>query len=187
MPTVVIENISGIGLLEADTDIDVLLDGKKKLKFSRDAKVEFLVDEGAHTLQVRVGAVNSRPTTFRAEKGDVVGFDCSRSGMWNKYVVLTPLFHNRTHARFNIEANEVARVRQDMRGSIKGEQPHWSQILNVSHDASMEEIERAYQGLMKAYAPERMAQVPYEDSEAFERKGRLISEAYEAARNEKQR
>jgi hypothetical protein len=186
MPTVVIENISSIGLLRSDTEIVVLLDNKTKHSFNRDQKVEFLVEAGEHTLQVRVGGVHSLTTTFRAEKGDVIGFECSRAGMWQGHVVLTPLFHNRPHARFNIERNEIARENRDGQSSPKREPPHWSDILNVAPHAAMEEIEVAYQKLMKAYAPERFSEVPYEDSEAMERKGRLINEAYEAARNEKQ-
>jgi DnaJ domain len=186
MPTVVIENISSMGLLESDTNIIVLLDGEKKLKFSRDKKVEFLVEDGTHTLQVRVGGVQSLPTTFRAEKGDVIGFECSSSGMWQKQVVLTPLFHNRPHNRFDIEKNQVRRQESDAEITKKGEQLHWSKILNVSREATLKEIETAYQRLMKDYAPERMADVAYEDSEAMEHKGRLINDAYEAARNEKQ-
>jgi hypothetical protein len=186
MPTVVIENISGIGLLRSDTEIVVVLDGKTKLSFNRDQNVEFLVEAGEHRLQVRVGGVFSLPTAFRAEKGDVIGFECSRSGMWQKHVVLTPLFHNRAHARFNIEKNETGRENRDSQSATKSHHLHWSEILNVAPHASMEEIEVAYQKLMRAYAPERFSEVAYEDSEAMERKGRLINEAYEAARNEKQ-
>lgn len=186
MPTVVIENISSIGLLESDTDIVILLDGEKKLKFSRNKKVEFLIKGGTHTLQVRVGGVHSLPITFQAEKGDVIGFECSSAGMWQKQVALTPIFHNRPHSRFNIEENQIGREKRDSEITKKGEQSHWSKILNVAVDATLKDIETAYQKLMKDYAPERMADIAYEDSEEMERKGRLINEAYEVARKERQ-
>jgi hypothetical protein len=185
MPTVVMENISNMGLLESDTDIVVLLDGQKELKFSRDAKVEFLVEEGTHTLQVKVGSVHSLPTTFKAAKGDVVGFNCSRSGIWEKNVVLTPLFHNRPHNRFDIQETTFGKENLASHPSKKHEKLHWSEVLKVAPHASMEEIQTAYNKLMRAYSPENFAKVAYEDSESMERKGRAINEAYEAARNEK--
>lgn len=185
MPTVVMENISSMGLLESDTNIVVLLDGKKELKFSRDTKVEFLVEEGTHTLQVSVGSVHSLPTTFRAGKGDVIGFNCARSGIWEKNVVLTPLFHNRPRNRFNIETTKTSGEKPTSQSAAKQEPLHWSQILNVAPHTPMAEIEAAYNRLMKDYSPENFAKIAYEDSEAIERKGRLISAAYEAAKSEK--
>ena len=71
---VVIENASGMGLLESDTEIVTSLDDEWKLKFSRNRRVEFLAEAGKHTLHDRVGGVHSLPTKFRAETGDLIGW-----------------------------------------------------------------------------------------------------------------
>jgi DnaJ-class molecular chaperone len=99
--------------------------------------------------------------------------------------VLRSLFHNRPHDRFIIEENEIAPEEHDNYSSTNGLRAHWSTILHVAPHATMEEIRTAYQRLMRNYSPERFSQLAYEDSEAVERKDRLISDAYEAAKREK--
>jgi DnaJ like chaperone protein len=57
----------------------------------------------------------------------------------------------------------------------------WDEILNVSPDASMDEIRQAYRVLMSQYHPDKVARLGEDLKKLAERKSREITRAYRAA------
>lgn len=71
---------------------------------------------------------------------------------------------------------EQRRSQQDPEASAS-----WSEILNVSPDADIREIQRAYKTLMSQYHPDKVASLGLEVRELCERKTTEINTAYDRA------
>ena len=59
--------------------------------------------------------------------------------------------------------------------------PHWTSVLELSPDASVEEIRAAYRRLIGQYHPDKVASLGRELRELAEAKSRDIQLAYQAA------
>jgi DnaJ like chaperone protein len=63
--------------------------------------------------------------------------------------------------------------------------PHWSDVLEVARDASVEEIRAAYRRLISQYHPDKVATLGQALRELAEVKSRDITHAYQAAIRER--
>jgi DnaJ-class molecular chaperone len=59
--------------------------------------------------------------------------------------------------------------------------PHWSEVLEIAPDASVEEIREAYRRLISQYHPDKVASLGRELQELAETKSRDITSAYQEA------
>jgi DnaJ like chaperone protein len=66
-------------------------------------------------------------------------------------------------------------------GSHEAPPASWDEILNVSPDASMDEIRQAYRVLMSQYHPDKVATLGEDLKKLAERKSREITQAYRKA------
>jgi hypothetical protein len=66
-------------------------------------------------------------------------------------------------------------------GTPSSDAPEWHRALNVSADASVEEIQAAYQALMGQYHPDKVASLGAELKALAERKSSEITAAYRRA------
>jgi len=63
--------------------------------------------------------------------------------------------------------------------------PHWSQVLEVARDASVDEIRAAYRRLISQYHPDKVATLGQALRDLAEVKSREITHAYQAAIRER--
>ena len=64
--------------------------------------------------------------------------------------------------------------------------PHWSNVLEVSVNAGVDEIKRAYRARISRYHPDKVSALGPEFQEIAERKSKEINKAYDAAKRERQ-
>ena len=59
--------------------------------------------------------------------------------------------------------------------------PHWTQVLELPPDASLEQVREAYRRLISQYHPDKVASLGRELQELAEAKSKDIAVAYQAA------
>lgn len=59
--------------------------------------------------------------------------------------------------------------------------PHWTEVLGIGIDASIEDVRSAYKREMSRYHPDKVASLGVELRELAERKSKQIGEAYRQA------
>ncbi len=63
--------------------------------------------------------------------------------------------------------------------------PHWSTILKVSRDATLQEIQESYRSQISQYHPDKVSRLGEELRALAEKKSKEINAAYEQAAQEK--
>jgi DnaJ-domain-containing protein 1 len=179
MPRIFVENSSGFGHFG---DLKIVVDGKEKLKLSRNEKGDFTVRAGTHMLQARSGDLASDPVEFRAADRETLGFSCSVSGLLHRQLSVTALYHRRPIARFGAPVASKAEPPSPPTNSPKSE---WSSLFHVSDSASMDEIRKAYLKLIWKYHPDRVMNLPDEQKAAAAHAARMINIAYAAAKKQR--
>jgi hypothetical protein len=65
---------------------DIELDGTEIGSIELDGTFETTLEPGHHTLQMRRGRYSSRPESFDAAEGAVVGFRCHGAEVWPRWL-----------------------------------------------------------------------------------------------------
>jgi DnaJ-domain-containing protein 1 len=181
MPRLFVENNSPFGQVG---DIEIVLDGRRQLKLSRNETADIPIAAGAHTLQARAGNQFSDPLEFRAADRETLGFICSVSGFWNKRVLVAESYHRRPSERFGEATAPKVEPLPQGPASVKSD---WAVLLNVGDAASMEEIRRAYLKLIWQYHPDRLLNMSSEKRAAAEVAARQVNMAYNAAKKQRRK
>jgi hypothetical protein len=158
------------------------VDEKRCAKVSRNSRVEFAVDPGTHTIQARMGWVKSSPIKVMINLKDVVGFTCEGRGS-SSGITLKKAFHKSEPERSNANDKRTDRDEKTERRGVAS----WSLVLDVSADASMEEIRAAYLMRISEYHPDKVAALGKEIREVAERKSKEINAAYSIALEERRK
>jgi DnaJ domain len=160
------------------------VDGKRCAKVSRNSRVEFAVGPGIHTIQVRMARVKSSPIKVMINLKDVVGFACDLSGISSQPQISLK-------KAFAFQKNEPEGNKANGERADRAEKTHrrgvasWSMVLDISADASMEEIRAAYLTRINEYHPDKVAALGKEIREVAERKSKEINAAYSVALEER--
>ena len=160
------------------------VDGKRYAKVSRNSRVEFAIGPGIHTVQARMDWVKSPPVKVVINAKDVVGFTCGVSGSSSELQISLKKVFQKNEAEGN-KANSEQTDRAE-KTERRGGAP-WSLVLDVSADASMEEIKAAYLRRISEYHPDKVAALGKEIKEVAERKSKDINVAYSIAVEERGR
>lgn len=179
MPRIVVENRLPFSFFG---DLHILLDGRDQLKLGRNRVADFQTSPGIHVLQARSGDILADPLEFRAADRETLGFACSASGLWQKNISISTLYHRRPDDRFGGPTppkNEP--VQEPVTKS------DWAIVLNVADTASMDEIRRAYLRLIWKYHPDRTTNLAAEQRAAAEQAARAVNMAYTAAKKRRRR
>jgi DnaJ-domain-containing protein 1 len=179
MPRLFVKNNSPFGQVG---DVEVVLDGRRQLKLSRDETADIPISAGAHTLQARAGSLFSEPLEFRAADRETLGFTCSVSGFWSKRVSVAERYHRRPSERFGEPTAPKPEPPPQGQAAAKSD---WAVLLNVGDTASMEEIRRAYLKLIWQYHPDRLLNMSIEKRAAAEVAARQVNMAYNAAKKQR--
>ena len=133
------------------------VDGKRCAKVSRNSRVEFAIGPGTHSVQARMDWVKSSPFKVVINAKDVVRFTCQVSGTSSALQIsLKRVFH--TNEAGDSRANSEQADRDEKTERRGGDQTApWSLVLDVSADASMEEIRAAYLKRISEYHPDKVA------------------------------
>lgn len=175
MPRVVFENRLPFSFFG---DLQILLDGRDRLKLARNQVADFQIPLGVHVLQARSGDLLSDPVEFRIADRETLGFCCSVSGLWQKDLSIQTLYHRRPDDRFGGPVPPKAEQGQ----SPVVSRSDWARVLNVADTASMEEIRRAYLTLIWKHHPDRATNLPVDQRAAAEETARAVNMAYSAAK-----
>jgi DnaJ like chaperone protein len=160
------------------------VDGKRCAKVSRNSRVEFAIGPGIHTIQARMDWVKSSPVKVVINAKDAVGFTCQVSGNSSELQISLKKVFQKNEAGGSKANGEQAN--RDEKTERRGGTP-WSLVLDVSADASMEEIKAAYLKRISEYHPDKVAALGKEIREVAERKSKEINVAYSFALEERRK
>lgn len=156
--------------------VSVELNGRSLGTVGLNARYEYVIEAGSHTLQVRKGQSLSQLVSFRVAEHEVLNFRCTVHGLLRTSVHLLPLFRRDKSRRF------------DHHGSPHhGRRSHdllpWHVVLSVSQQAPMLEIKNAYLALIKNFHPERIRKLPEAQRKHAEDQAKILHAAYAEAKS----
>jgi DnaJ-domain-containing protein 1 len=128
--------------------------------------------------------IKSSPIKFTINSMDTVGFTCEVSGGSTELKIsLRKAFHRSEPKECKASGERTGRDGKTGRRAVTS----WSLVLDVSADASMEEIRAAYLKRISEYHPDKVAALGKEIREVAERKSKEINIAYSVALDERRR
>jgi len=168
--------------------IVIQVDGKRCAKVRLNTRVEFQIAPGVHSVQARMDWVKSMPIQVTVKDGDVIGFTCRASGNASTHQIsLHKVSHTSEATRDGQGRSEKAdrHEQTELRG---GDQlAPWNIVLEVSVDASVEEIRAAYLRRISEYHPDKVASLGREIREVAERRSKEINAAYSFAMEQRRK
>lgn len=104
------------------------------------------------------------------------------AGLFGGYWIVSKLFMANTDAAKPPPAQEQEREAPRSEQSKSGERPpppqNWSEVLGISSSAGLDEIRRAYRGMIVQYHPDKVASLGRELKDLAEAKSKQITMAY---------
>jgi len=159
--------------------IVIAVDGKRCAKVRPYARVECSIAPGVHSIQARMDWVKSMPIQVVVENGDVVGFRCRAFRDFS--ISLQKVFHTSAATPGSQGHGEKADRHEQTERRGGDRLAPWSKVLEVSVDASVEEIRAAYLKRISEYHPDKVASLGKEIREIAERRSKEINAAYSFA------
>lgn len=102
-------------------------------------------------------------------------------GLFLGYWVVSRFFSGSSRVGPRSGGTQEAGTEKDAQSSPAGPSPAWHEVLNVSPQATVEEIQHAYNALARRYPPNMAATLSPELRESAERKSKQIAVAYREA------
>lgn len=157
--------------------VSVLIDGETLGSIQCGQHRIFLVDLGSHNLQVKIGKKASEIITFRAIENDCLNFRCYVSGHFKKSIYLRALFRRQQSApRFS--SPNLPRF-----GRRYADMVPWHEVLQVSPQASFDEVTKSYLRLLREFQSEKLSDMNELDKEYALAQAKKISAAYADAKH----
>jgi hypothetical protein len=171
--TIVIET-ENKWIWEQAENVLIVLDGQTFDSIHCGKTGVFHVELGSHCLQAKCGNHPSEIINFRLQESDLLNFRCSVTGIFRVRVALRALFRRNVKPQFRTpNEHRFGRRFNDIMP--------WYEVLNVSHDASFEEITIAYKQLMDEFRFETIAGMEEVDKRYALSRIRKVNEAYAEA------
>jgi hypothetical protein len=152
----------------------MMLDGQTLDSILCGMRGVFHIELGTHSLQAKCGDHVSEIIYFRLQESDLLNFRCSVTGIFRVRVALRALFRRNVKPQFRTpNEHRFGRRFNDIMP--------WYEVLNVSHDASFEEITIAYKRLVDEFRFKTIAGMGEVDKRYALSRIRKVNEAYAEA------
>ena len=166
--------------------IIIEVDKKRCAKVGLNGRAECSITSSRHSIRARMDRVKSSPIEIMVKDGDLVGFVCRST---SAQILLRRTFHKTTPGLRQAADAAAASAEPHARGANTDQQEHstpstihplvpWNVVLEVSINASQEEISDAYRQRMKEYHPDKVAFLGREIRDVAERRSKEINNAY---------
>jgi hypothetical protein len=143
-------------------------------------RAEFEIIPGIHSVHARMDWVKSDVVEVAVKSGDLVQFRCSASGTASVHRISLIMISRTTESTSGSDAHDTPGSDRYKWAEVRdiGRRAGWWTVLELSADASEEQIRAAYLTRIRQYHPDKVAYLGAEIIEVAERRSKEINIAY---------